>query len=97
MRAELDIAAEVLGAALATTVTTVNPHRVVLGGALGVLPSIVDGVRAQIDDIVTDLARPAVQAGIASGRTTGRGLALLVARRVYLAAVVDAMVEPRTR
>lgn len=93
VRAELDAAAVMLGIALATTVTTVNPHRVVLGGALGVLAPVVDGVRAQIDDIVTDLARPAVQAGSSGGRATGRGLARLVTRHVYSPAAVDAMID----
>jgi predicted NBD/HSP70 family sugar kinase len=91
--AELAAAAEVLGATLATTVTTVNPHRVVLGGTLGVLPALVAGVRAQIDAIVTELARPAVEGSALGDRATIRGLARLVARRVYAPEAVDAAVQ----
>jgi predicted NBD/HSP70 family sugar kinase len=90
--AELAAAAAVLGATLATTVTTVNPHRVVLGGTLGVLPALVAGVREQIDDIVTVLARPSVEGSALGDRATTRGLARLVTRRVYSPEAVDATV-----
>jgi predicted NBD/HSP70 family sugar kinase len=89
---ELAAVAGVLGATLATTVTTVNPHRVVLGGALGVLPALVDGVREQIDGIVTELARPAVEGSTLGDRATIRGLARLVTRRVYAPEAVDAAI-----
>lgn len=92
VRTELALAADVLGGALATTVTTVNPHRVVLGGTLGVLPPVVDGVRARILDAVTERARPAVEASILGGRATPRGLARLVVRRVFGADAVDELV-----
>ncbi len=90
--AELAAAAAVLGATLATTVTTVNPHRVVLGGTLGVLPALVDGVRREIDGIVTELARPAVEGSALGDRATIRGLARLVTRRVFSPEAVDAAV-----
>jgi predicted NBD/HSP70 family sugar kinase len=92
VRTGLAVAADVLGAALATTVTTVNPHRVVLGGTLGVLPAVVDGVRARILDAVTERARPAVEASTLGGRATPRGLARLVDRRVFGPAAVDEQV-----
>jgi predicted NBD/HSP70 family sugar kinase len=84
--------AAVLGATLATTVTTVNPHRVVLGGTLGVLPALVAGVREQIDGIVTALARPVVEGSTLGDRATTRGLARLVTRRVFAPEAVDAVV-----
>lgn len=91
--AELVRAADVLGVTLATTVTTVNPHRVVLGGSLGVLPPLVSRVRAQVNDIVADLARPTVEGSALGDRATVRGLARLVARRVYAPEAVDAAVD----
>jgi predicted NBD/HSP70 family sugar kinase len=92
VRSGLAEAADVLGAALATTVTTVNPHRVVLGGTLGVLPPVVDGVRARVLDAVTERARPAVEASTLGGRATPRGLARLVVRRVFDPDAVDELV-----
>ncbi len=93
---ELAAAAAVLGATLATIVTTVNPHRVVLGGTLGVIPSLVDGVRAQVDDIVTELARPVVEGSSLGDRATTRGLARLVTRHVYAPDAVDETVARTT-
>lgn len=83
-------AAEVLGSALATTVTTVNPHRLVLGGALGPLPPVVDRVRAQIHATVTERAWPIVEAGERGPVAPITGLARLVTERAYAPAVVDA-------
>jgi predicted NBD/HSP70 family sugar kinase len=85
-------AADVLGGTLATTVTTVNPHRVVLGGSLGVLTPVVDRVRLQITDTVADLARPTVEGSALGDRATVRGLARLVTRRVYAPERVDAAI-----
>lgn len=92
VRTGLALGADVLGTVLAALVTTVNPHRVVLGGTLGVLPAVVDGVRARILDVVTAPARPAVEASALGGRATPRGLARLVVRRVFDPAAVDALV-----
>jgi predicted NBD/HSP70 family sugar kinase len=88
--AELAAAADVLGGALATTVTTVNPHRLVLGGSLGVLPVIVDGVRARVRDTVDERAWPQVEGSAMGDRATVRGLARLVVRRAFAPAAVDA-------
>ncbi|MEU6701479.1 ROK family transcriptional regulator [Pseudonocardia sp. NPDC046786] len=90
--AELAAAADVLGAALATTVTTVNPHRVVLGGVLGELPAVVDGVRTRILDAVSERARPVVEASTLGPRAIPLGLARLVARTVFAPEAVDRLV-----
>lgn len=90
--AALTDAADVLGVTLATTVTTVNPHRLVLGGSLGVLAPLVDRVRRQVNDTVADLARPTVEGSALGDRATVRGLARLVTRRVYAPEAVDAAV-----
>ena len=89
---ELEAAAEVLGSALATTVTTVNPDRLVLGGPLGVLPVVVDRVRQRICADVDEPGWPRVEASSLGGRATGRGLARLVVRRVFAAHGVDTAV-----
>lgn len=90
--AELSVAAEVLGGALATTVTTLNPHRLVLGGVLGALPVVVDGVRDRVRAAVDERAWPLVEASPLGQRSTVRGLARLVVRRVFAPAAVDARV-----
>jgi predicted NBD/HSP70 family sugar kinase len=88
--AELGAAAEVLGSALATTVTTVNPDRLVLGGPLGVLPVVVERVGQRIRADVDERAWPRVEGSTLGGRAIGRGLARLVVRRAFGPAVVDA-------
>lgn len=85
-------AAGVLGTALAATVTTVNPHRLVLGGMLGPLPLVVDRVRARIRSTVAERAWPAVEAGALGPVATVTGLARLVVAAVYSPAAVDAVV-----
>lgn len=85
-------AADVLGTALATTVTTVNPHRLVLGGTLGPLPLVVERVRAQIHDTVAERAWPVVEAGELGPVATVTGLARLVVRAAFAPAAVDAAV-----
>ena len=92
VRAELVAAADVLGAALATTVTTVNPHRLVLGGALGVVPELVDRVRDRILATVDALAVPLVLGSVLGDAATARGLARLVVQRAFAPAAVDAVV-----
>jgi predicted NBD/HSP70 family sugar kinase len=94
--AELGIAADVLGTALATTVTTVNPDRLVLGGPLGVLPIVVDRVRQRIQLDVDERAWPKVEGSTLGGRATGRGLARLVGRRAFAPAAVDAALAGST-
>ena len=92
VRAELIAAADVLGAALAATVTTVNPHRLVLGGALGVLPELVDRVRDRILATVDALAVPLVLGSVLGDAATARGLARLVVQLAFAPAAVDAVV-----
>lgn len=89
---ELEVAADVLGTALATTVTTVNPHRVVLGGALGAIPTVVERVRAQVRDTVVERAWPEIEGSTLGPRATVTGLGRLVVRRAFSAAVIDAAV-----
>jgi predicted NBD/HSP70 family sugar kinase len=99
--AALTGAADVLGTALATTVTTVNPHRLVLGGTLGPLPLVVERVRARIHDTVAERAWPVVEAGELGPVATVTGLARLVVRAAFAPAAVDAAVaagdSPRSR
>lgn len=90
--AALEKAADVLGAALATTVTTVNPHRLVLGGTLGPLPLVVDRVGAVIRSTVREQAWPVVEAGALGPVATVAGLARLVVRAVYAPEAIDAAV-----
>lgn len=89
VRAELLAAADVLGAALATTVTTVNPNRLVLGGPLGTIAVLVDRVRERVHGAVTEPSRPVVEPSTLGGRSTSRGLARLVVSRVFSPAAVD--------
>ena len=93
----MERAADVLGAALATTVTTVNPHRLVLGGTLGPLPLVVDRVGAQIRATVTEQAWPVVEAGALGPSATVTGLARLVTTAVYAPDAVDAAVAAAGR
>jgi predicted NBD/HSP70 family sugar kinase len=88
----LRAAGDVLGTALATTVTTVNPHRLVLGGALGGLPTVVERVRAQVRDTVVERAWPVVEGSALGARAPVTGLSRLVVRRVFAPAAVDAAV-----
>lgn len=89
VRAALVEGADVLGAALATTVSTVNPHRLVLGGPLGALPVVVERVRAQVRATVAGRAVPQVERSTLGGRAVPRGLARLVADRVFAPDAVD--------
>jgi len=91
--AEVGAAADVLGSALATTVTTVNPHRLVLGGALGSLPVVVERVGERVRDTVAERAWPVVEAGALRQAATATGLARLVVRHVFDPAAVDAAIE----
>ena len=95
--AELGAAADVLGTALATTVTTVNPDRLVLGGPLGVLPIVVDRVRQRIQLDVDERAWPRVEGSTLGGRATGRGLARLVVQRAFAPAAIDAALAAGAR
>jgi predicted NBD/HSP70 family sugar kinase len=89
---ELTRAADVLGTVLASIVTTVNPHRLVLGGPLGRLPVVVERVRARIGCTVDERAWPQVDGSALGHRAMARGLARLVVRRAFAPAAVDAVV-----
>ncbi len=93
MARALEAAATVLGRALATTVTTINPDRLVLGGTIGTLPSFVDRVRVQVlDDVVERIARGlTVEGGAAGDDAALQGLTTLVMRRVFAPAAVDGL------
>ena len=85
-------AADVLGAALAPTVATLNPHRLVLGGPLGALPLVVDRVRERVRAAVPEQIWPLVERSALGPRATPRGLARLVVRHVFAPAAIDALV-----
>lgn len=84
-------AADVLGRALAATITTINPDRLVLGGRIGALPVVVDNVRGRVfADVVERIAEGlVVEAGDPHDRTAIAGLAALVMRKVYDPAAID--------
>ncbi|WP_167133745.1 ROK family protein [Arthrobacter sedimenti] len=89
----LTVAALVLGRALATTVTTINPDRLVLGGTIGVLPSFVEQVRDRVlADVVDRIARGLTVEGGAGGDDAAlQGLTTLVMRKVFAPAAVDGL------
>ncbi|MDN4612006.1 ROK family protein [Arthrobacter burdickii] len=89
----LTVAALVLGRALATTVTTINPDRLVLGGTIGVLPSFVEQVRDQVlADVVDRIARGLTVEGGAGGDDAAlQGLTTLVMRKVFAPDAVDGL------
>ena len=93
--AAISDAGEQLGRALAATVATVNPHRLVLGGILGRLPTLVATVDARVRrDVVDRVADRLVIEASPLGETAGtRGLTRLVVGRVYAPDAVDAAVE----
>jgi predicted NBD/HSP70 family sugar kinase len=93
--AELTAAAQHLGRTLAAIVATVNPSRLVLGGALGRLAPMIDGVRARVHGDVVDRVADGLQveAGAWGEAAASRGLADLVVRRAYAPEAVDALVR----
>ncbi len=91
--AALEVAADALGVALAPTVATLNPHRLVLGGPLGAVPRVVDRVRERLSAAVPDRLLPLVERSALGNRATPRGLARLVVRRAFAPAAVDAVIE----
>jgi predicted NBD/HSP70 family sugar kinase len=92
-RAELATAANHLGRVLAAIVATVNPGRLLLGGAVGRLQPMVDGVRARVQsDVVERVAEGLrVEAGSWGEAAASRGLADLVVRRAYAPEAIDAL------
>ncbi|RJT97449.1 ROK family transcriptional regulator [Arthrobacter frigidicola] len=87
----LTAAADVMGRALATTVTTINPDRLVLGGTIGVLPAFVDQVRERVlSDVVGRIAEGlTVEGGSAGDDAALEGLTTLVMRKVFAPAAID--------
>lgn len=92
---EIAVAADHLGRALAATVATVNPDRLVLGGVIGRLPPMVDGVRRRVfTDVVERVAVGlSVEASRYAASSATRGLARLVMRRVFAPEAIDALVQ----
>ena len=93
--AELDAAAGHLGRALAAIVATLNPERLLLGGAVGRLRPMVERVRGRVladvvDRVREDLRVEASEQGEAAGSC---GLAALVMRRRYAPAAIDAELQ----
>jgi predicted NBD/HSP70 family sugar kinase len=93
--AELTAAAQHLGRALAAIVATVNPSRLVLGGAVGRLAPMIDGVRARVHGDVVDWVADGLQveAGAWGEAAASRGLADLVMRRAYAPEAIDALLH----
>lgn len=87
----LDAAADILGRAVAATVTTLNPDRLVLGGQIGSVATFVDRVRDRVlTDVVERIADGLiVEAGAAGDETAVRGLTTLVMRKVFDPQAVD--------
>lgn len=91
--AERDAAANHLGRALAAIVATVNPGRLLLGGAVGRL--MIEGVRARVRGDVVDRVAEGLRIE-ASGwgeASASRGLADLVMRRAYAPETIDALLQ----
>jgi predicted NBD/HSP70 family sugar kinase len=86
-------AADVLGRALAPTVTTINPDRLVLGGGIGALPVVVEEVRRRVlADVVERIADGlAIESAAAGGESAAKGLATLVMRKVFAPGAIDAL------
>jgi predicted NBD/HSP70 family sugar kinase len=89
----LESAADVLGRALAATVTTLNPDRLVLGGQIGALPDFVDKVGYRVlTDVVERIAEGlVVEAGHPEDLAACRGLTTLVMRKIFAADAIDQM------
>lgn len=93
--AELAAAANHLGRALAAIVATVNPSRLLLGGAVGRLQPMVDGVGARVHGDVVDRVAEGlrVEAGAWGEAAAARGLAELVMRRAYAPEAIDELLR----
>ncbi|HJQ48663.1 MAG TPA: ROK family transcriptional regulator [Amycolatopsis sp.] len=87
-------AGRLVGTVLATVVTIVNPRYVRVGGAIGVLPPFLDGLRSAVlaNAHTTALQGLSVQACVLGANTTLAGLAGLVADEMLSPAAVDALV-----
>ncbi|MDR6508497.1 ROK family transcriptional regulator [Arthrobacter oryzae] len=90
----LDAAADVLGRALAATIATLNPDRLVVGGIIGSIPAFVDQVRGRVvTDVVDRIAEGlTVEAGDPGDQSAIQGLTSLVMRKVFAAEAIDSVV-----
>ncbi|WAL67390.1 ROK family protein [Amycolatopsis cynarae] len=86
-------AGRLVGAVLATVVTIVNPRYLRVGGAIGVLPPFLDGLRETVLANAHTSARDGVDVGpcVLGSNTTLTGLAGLVADEMLSPATVDAL------
>lgn len=91
VEAQLLSAADVLGGALAATVTTVNPNRLVLGGKIGTIPYFAERVRSRVlKDVVERIAEGlVVVAGATGDHAAVDGLTRLVMRKVFAPDAID--------
>ena len=87
----VESAAEVLGSALAATVTTLNPDRLVLGGDLGSLDFFAEQVGERVlADVVDRIGEGlVVETGHPEDQAACSGLATLVMRKIFAPAAVD--------
>ncbi|MCB5280769.1 MULTISPECIES: ROK family protein [unclassified Arthrobacter] len=94
VEAQLLSAAEVLGGALAATVTTVNPNRLVLGGTIGTIPYFAERVRSRVlKDVVERIAEGLlVVAGATGDHAAVDGLTRLVMRKVFAPDAIDLLI-----
>ncbi|HVW42704.1 MAG TPA: ROK family protein [Amycolatopsis sp.] len=83
-----------VGTVLATVVTIVNPRYVRVGGAIGVLPPFLDGLRSAVlaNAHTSALEGVSVEPCVLGANTTLAGLAGLVADEMLAPAAVDALV-----
>lgn len=94
VEAQLLSAADVLGRALAATVTTVNPNRLVLGGTIGTIPHFAERVRSRVlQDVVERIADGlVVVAGATGDHAAVDGLTRLVIRKVFAPDAIDTLI-----
>ncbi|MCB5292698.1 ROK family protein [Arthrobacter sp. SO3] len=94
VEAQLLSAADVLGGALAATVTTVNPNRLVLGGTIGTIPYFAEQVRSRVlKDVVERIAEGLlVVAGATGDHAAVDGLTRLVMRKVFAPDAIDMLI-----
>jgi predicted NBD/HSP70 family sugar kinase len=95
VEAALLSAADVLGGALAATVTTVNPNKLVLGGKIGTIPLFANQVRDRVlRDVVERISYGlTVTAGQPGDTAAVDGLTRLVIGKVYSAKAIDALLN----
>ena len=87
--------ADVLGGALAATVTTINPDRLVIGGKIGTIPLFAGQIRDRVlRDVVERISDGlSVTSGAPGDASAVDGLTRLVIRKVYSAGAIDALLS----